>query len=62
MLMRVCIAPILGGLEKTAQLITQVAGRAGRQKEQGNAIIQTHNPDHKLLTDNFAVQKGYEKF
>ena len=48
------------GLEKTAQLITQVAGRAGRQKEQGNVIIQTHNPDHKLL--QIILQKGYEKF
>ena len=46
------------GLEKTAQLITQVAGRAGRQKEQGNVIIQTHNPDHKLL--QIILQKGYE--
>ena len=36
--------------EKTFQLLTQVAGRAGREKEQGNVIIQTYNPD------NFSIE------
>lgn len=36
-------------LEYSAQLITQVAGRAGRAKKQGIVQIQTHHPDHALL-------------
>ena len=48
------------GLEKTAQLITQVSGRSGRQNEQGNVLIQTHNPKHKMLKT--ILQDGYEKF
>ena len=31
--------------EKTFQIITQVAGRAGRENLQGNVVIQTYNPD-----------------
>ncbi|MCH8288056.1 MAG: primosomal protein N' [Candidatus Marinimicrobia bacterium] len=31
--------------ERTFQLISQVAGRAGRRKKQGQAIVQTFNPD-----------------
>tara|TARA_Y100000768_G_scaffold330531_1_gene269291 strand:- start:2929 stop:4893 length:1965 start_codon:yes stop_codon:yes gene_type:complete len=48
------------GLEKTGQLITQVSGRAGRQKTQGNVIIQTNNPRHKLLIK--ILKDGYEEF
>jgi len=48
------------GLEKTGQLITQVSGRAGRQKIQGNVIIQTNNPKHKLLIK--ILKDGYEEF
>ncbi len=32
--------------ERTFQLITQVAGRAGRGEFEGNVIVQTYNPDH----------------
>jgi primosomal protein N' (replication factor Y) len=46
------------GLEKTGQLITQVSGRAGRQKSQGNVIIQTNNPKHNLLLK--ILKEGYE--
>ncbi len=32
--------------EKTFQLITQAAGRAGRGDEQGQVVIQSYTPDH----------------
>lgn len=36
-------------LEQTIQLITQVAGRAGRAKKKGTVIIQTIFPEHQML-------------
>lgn len=35
--------------ERLAQLIVQVAGRAGRTKRPGRVLIQTHQPHHPLL-------------
>ncbi len=35
--------------ERSFQLLTQVAGRAGRTKKQGRVIIQTYNPYHQIL-------------
>lgn len=37
------------GLERTGQLIMQVAGRAGRGNKPGEVLIQTHNPQHPSL-------------
>jgi len=35
--------------EKLAQLLIQVAGRAGRADRPGEVLLQTHHPDHPLL-------------
>lgn len=35
--------------ERCFQLLTQVAGRAGRTKKQGRVIIQSYNPYHQIL-------------
>jgi len=44
--------------EKTFQLLTQAAGRAGRRKEQGEVIIQTDSPEHSVL--KFSMNHNYE--
>lgn len=48
------------GMERTAQLIMQVAGRAGRASHPGHVVLQTHQPDHPLL--NTLTTQGYEAF
>ncbi len=35
--------------ERLAQLVLQVAGRAGRADKPGEVLIQTHHPDNRLL-------------
>lgn len=49
--------------EKTFQLITQVAGRAGRSKLTGNVILQTYFPKHYVykLAANYDYKHFYEK-
>lgn len=46
--------------ERMAQLIIQVAGRAGRAQRKGEVMIQTHHPEHALLTT--LVNNGYDAF
>ncbi|HOO22834.1 MAG TPA: primosomal protein N' [Clostridia bacterium] len=42
--------------ENTFQLITQVAGRAGREEKPGRVVIQTYNPKHYV----FRFARGYD--
>lgn len=35
--------------ERSFQLLTQVAGRAGRTQKRGKVIIQSYDPDHRIL-------------
>lgn len=46
--------------ETTFQLVTQVAGRAGRAGKIGTAYIQTYNPDHYSLV--CSAKNDYIKF
>ena len=39
----------LRAAERTYQLLSQVAGRAGRAAVRGHAMLQTHMPDHPVL-------------
>ena len=46
--------------ERTFQLITQAAGRAGRGDSQGPVVIQTYSPEHYAVA--FASQHDYKGF
>lgn len=46
--------------ERTFQLLTQVAGRAGRGERPGEAIVQTLYPDHYSI--QFACRQDYRAF
>jgi len=46
--------------EHMAQLLVQVAGRAGRESKQGTVMVQTNFPEHPLLQD--LVHNGYNHF
>ena len=48
------------GPERMGQLITQVAGRAGRGERAGEVLLQTHQPDHPLLQT--LLSGGYAAF
>ena len=45
------------GPERMAQLITQVAGRAGREQIRGQVWLQTHHAEHPYL--HTLIQQGY---
>ncbi len=45
-------------IERMGQLVTQVAGRAGRDGSAGEVWLQTHEPEHPLLRT--LVEQGYD--
>ncbi len=46
--------------ERSFQLMTQVAGRAGRRKKRGKVIVQTGDPDHWVIQK--VIDHAYEEF
>ena len=52
--------PDYRSVERTFQLITQVAGRAGRAEKTGRVIVQTYDPDHYGI--QLAARQDYRAF
>ncbi|TAI49116.1 replication restart helicase PriA [Flagellimonas allohymeniacidonis] len=49
--------------ERTFQLLTQVAGRAGRTQKRGKVLIQSYNPYHQILQQvtTYDFEKMFEQ-
>ena len=54
------MSPDFRGSERLGQLLTQVAGRAGRGERPGTVLIQSHYCGHPLL--KLLVEQGYAAF
>ena len=52
--------PDFRSTERTFQLLTQVAGRAGRGEKSGRVYVQTLNPDHPAI--QFAQKQDFHGF
>ncbi len=52
--------PDFRAAEKTFQLLTQVAGRAGRGELAGEVLVETYYPEHYAI--QYAVQQDYASF
>jgi primosomal protein N' (replication factor Y) len=52
--------PDFSAEERTYQLINQVLGRIGRGHRAGEAVIQTYNPDSRIL--KYAINSDYQAF
>lgn len=47
-------------MERMAQLLVQVAGRAGREAHPGTVLLQTHHPEHEGI--RLLLRDGYGRF
>lgn len=57
---RMLFFPDFRASEKVVQLLTQISGRAGRNKKKGVVLIQTNNPEHELIKT--VIENDYKAF